>query len=65
MIFIDKSSYMCVPDYFGQDLNVKHIYGKCRCNHIVVSHEKFCSECGIELDWEMVRKELHEKGLDV
>ncbi len=65
MRFIDKSSYMCVPEYFGQNLDMNHIYAKCKCDHVVVSYQNYCSECGVELDWKTVREELHKKGLDV
>lgn len=64
MIIKNKENNLYIPEYIGQNLNVNHIFGKCKCGKYVVSYEKYCSECGVELDWETMKEELNMKGLN-
>ena len=62
MVLLDKENNIYIPEYIGQDINVNHIFGKCKCGKYVVSYEKYCSECGIELNWNPLIEELDKKG---
>lgn len=63
MTYIEDDN-ICIPEHVGQDFIMHHIYGKCKCNHIVISHEKYCSQCGVKLDWTSLREELHKEGFE-
>ena len=62
MVVFESERRKCVPEYIGQDLNVNHIFGKCKCGNGVVSYEHFCNYCGSELDWNPLKDELNKRG---
>ena len=62
MMKTENNQSICFPEYVGQDFNVRHIFGKCRCGNNVVSYEQYCHQCGMKLDWTVLREELNEKG---
>ena len=64
MTYIEADHSVCIPAYVGQDLNVNNIFGKCKCGKYVVSYEKYCNQCGVELKWEIIKEELSKKGLN-
>lgn len=41
----------CQPEYLGENIAIGCKIGKCKCNNIVRSYQKFCDECGTRLDW--------------
>lgn len=44
----------CKPKYLGENIGIGCREGMCECGTVVRSYEKFCSDCGFELDWSEV-----------
>lgn len=46
-----RSIEPCEPTYLGENTLIGHRDGRCRCGNVVRSYQKFCDECGAELEW--------------
>lgn len=44
----------CEPKYLGENTAIGCRIGECQCGHHVRSYEKYCSECGLKMNWDNV-----------
>lgn len=51
-----KAVILVGPEYLGENTAIGCRIGCCKCENLVRSYHKFCSDCGAKLDRENVRK---------